>query len=371
MYQYVPPKRPVKIILSIDGGGSRGIIPLFYLLAMYRKLGLNYTQSLPIDMFVGTSVGAIVATAAVIGKLKDLHDQFKDLVHKIFPPQYWFVELFRLLYYGYKYPATGRAESIREFVTPEIEHMVEENDKTAHLLIPFCSAKTHEIFLYKNYDQTSFGLFDAIMASTAAPTYFPPHPLESVSKHQLTSLGSDIFKGNNNYIGKIEGTDGGCVANNPVLFALLEGSHKYPGAQLYVISLGTGIGSPEGEATDKRGILSWAVKTPSLFLDLQRAFANSIASGWINLNPDRFEYTRINTMLNAEYNITDGTGSDFLEHLEALARLSVSPDGSAYEAFNKAIRFINEKQNIPNSTIEENHFDIEDQATGNRNNQTK
>lgn len=347
MYQYVPPKRPIKIILSIDGGGSRGIIPLFYLLAMYRHLKLDYKDSLPIDMFVGTSVGSIVATAAVIGKLKDLHDQYINLVQKIFPSQYWLVALFRMLYYGYKYPSEGRAESVSSFITPEIENLVEQEGKTASLIIPFCSARTHEIFLYKNYGGTPFRLFDAIMASTAAPTYFPPHMLESVSKNQ-PAIDDRCESGNgidrdSNYIGKIEGTDGGVVANNPALLAFLGGVKKFPGAKLYIISLGTGINSPEGEATSKRGLLSWAAKSPTLFLDLQRALANRIVSEFVDLNQDKYEYTRINTVLDKQHSITDGVDPDFLRHLEALARVSISSDGSAYASFQKATQFIAEK----------------------------
>lgn len=370
MYEYVPPARPVKVIVSIDGGGSRGIIPLFYLLAMYRSLGLEYNSRLPVDMFVGTSVGAIVATAAIIGQLKELHEQFVSLVQAIFPPQYWFVALWRMLVYGYKYPAEGREKSIKSFLTPEVEKLIEQEKKTAALVIPFCSAKTHEIFLYKNYGPVQFKIFEALMASTAAPTYFPPYmvnPALKKKKQQADDISDmqseeesededeafndiNVIKAEEesedeqmDYIGKIEGTDGGCVANNPVLLALLAAMKKFPGAKIRIISIGTGTSRPEGHATDKLSLLSWATKSPTLFLDLQRALANYMVSELASVESDRFEYTRINTILDNNNCITDGVDPKFLMHLEDLARLSISADGSAYEAYKKSLRFMKER----------------------------
>lgn len=340
MYQYVPPKRPLKIILTIDGGGSRGLIPLFYLREFNRILGCD----LPVDMYVGTSVGAIIATAAITKQLEELHEQFERLVQQIFPSQKWWqlIEIIKsycmMAFYGYKYPANGRAEAIRSFLTPEMEKTIQKNklDKTiADLLIPFCSAKSHEMFLYKNYVETAFNLFDAIMASSAAPTYFPPHKF----------IGKDRYS--------YEGTDGGVYANHPGLIALMEALKRYPGAELLMISLGTGCCRTSGETTDKLSIISWASKSATLFMDLQRVLVNYSLREFALIFPEIFRYIRINPVLSDKICITDGTSSQFLKILEESARLSISHDGSAHIQFDAAIKAFEEVIGIRQKEEEE------------------
>ena len=75
--------RDIRIILSIDGGGSRGIIPLLYLQEMERLLacqGLKF----PVDMVAGTSVGALVGCAMILNKMSELSDNYEQFVEQIF-----------------------------------------------------------------------------------------------------------------------------------------------------------------------------------------------------------------------------------------------------------------------------------------------
>jgi uncharacterized protein len=57
-------------ILSIDGGGIRGIIPAFWLTRIEHELALKSRQSLldVFDMFAGTSTGSIIAAGLAMGR---------------------------------------------------------------------------------------------------------------------------------------------------------------------------------------------------------------------------------------------------------------------------------------------------------------
>lgn len=312
--------REVKIVLTIDGGGSRGIIPLFFINEMLRRLEIDtgrHLDHLPIDMYAGTSVGALIAVAASAGRTKEIEERYGSLVHQIFSYSWWKWP-FTKFFHGYTYTSNGRAEAIKELV-PEQE---EQLDTSGDLVIPFCSAKTHDIFKYTNYDANKkFKLHDALMATSAAPSYFQPH----------------IFKGLDNET--YEGTDGGLFANHPGDIALDEARGRYPNAKIIMISLGTGHCNPSSNTTEKRSLLGWASHIADLCLSLQSRQTNE---GLVNLSESNvhgryFEYIRINPMIDHKDFITDGVDPQYIGKLKTIARQSISRNGSERGNFEDAI----------------------------------
>lgn len=318
------PTPPTKVILTIDGGGSRGIIPLFFLNELKNRLRTETGQlveKLPIDMYSGTSVGALIATAAAAGKINDLYTRYTPLVNKIFSYSWWkwpFTKLFR----GYSYTSDGRSEVIRSFLTPETE-----NDIKSDLIIPFCSAKTHDVFTYTNYDETSkFSLFDVLMATSAAPTYFPPH----------------IFTGLDGT--KYEGTDGGCFANHPGLVGLLHAIKKYPHSRIVMISMGTGHCRAAGNTTRNLNLLNWATKVPGLFMSLHSIETNKILTELATcLGHNFLTYIRLNPVLDRIDCTTDGASTEHIEHLKTVARQFISHDGHGKENFDRVVNILKER----------------------------
>ena len=319
------PTTPTKVVLTIDGGGSRGIIPLFFLNELQRRLSAETGQlieKLPIDIYAGTSVGALIATAAAAGKVDELHQRYTPLVNKIFSYSWWkwpFTKLFR----GYGYTSNGRSEVILSFLTPKTEENIESD-----LIIPFCSAKTHDVFTYTNYDETpKFALFDALMAASAAPTYFPPH----------------IFTGLDGV--RYEGTDGGCFANHPGLIALLHAVKKYPHSKIVMISLGTGHCRAAGNTTKDLNLLNWATTVPGLFMNLHSIETNEILTelAACGLRHNFFTYIRINPVLDRIDCITDGASAEHLEHLETVARQSISHNGHGKGNFDRVVNILKEQ----------------------------
>src|ERR1035441_3140783 len=93
-----PATRPMRL-LSIDGGGLKGLIPAEALIAIESQLDALTGKSLPLsdrfDLIGGTSTGAILAVGIALGlraaELRDFYLKFgKDIFTKVFlPERFW------------------------------------------------------------------------------------------------------------------------------------------------------------------------------------------------------------------------------------------------------------------------------------------
>ncbi|MEO1137607.1 MAG: patatin-like phospholipase family protein, partial [Pseudomonadota bacterium] len=102
-----------------------------------------------------------------------------------------------------------------------------------NIMIPAYSIDPRDIVLFRGgpayegrEEGKRFGMIrvrDAIMASSAAPTFFPPHKVESPdNSFAVTAI------------------DGGVFLNDPAMAAVTEAMRLFPGDDLRVVSLGTG-----------------------------------------------------------------------------------------------------------------------------------
>ena len=72
----------MKTILSVDGGGIRGIIPLACLVQLEKKEGKPAPELF--DMVAGTSTGAIIAGGIALGlSARGLLALYRDLARNI------------------------------------------------------------------------------------------------------------------------------------------------------------------------------------------------------------------------------------------------------------------------------------------------
>src|SRR5262245_59765524 len=76
-----------KVILSIDGGGMRGTIPIAMLAQLEEMTGRTCQQMF--DLVVGTSTGAIIAAGITLGMTAGemLNVIYKDRLPNAFPSQ--------------------------------------------------------------------------------------------------------------------------------------------------------------------------------------------------------------------------------------------------------------------------------------------
>ncbi|MFV2060765.1 MAG: patatin-like phospholipase family protein [Gammaproteobacteria bacterium] len=226
-------------ILSIDGGGIRGIIPGQILVTLEKKL--QFKTNNPdarigqyFDLVAGTSTGAILAAVYVCpGENAELKFSAQDAVdfylkngEKIFR---W--SFFRKL-------STLWSVLNEKFSAKALEETLDKtfgDTKLSELSKPTCIIsydikKRKPIIFSQHYalkKNEDFLVKDLLRSSTAAPTYFEAVQIKSLGKRQKI----------------LDLVDGGVVANDPTLCAYSE-ALKFDNVNglkdMMILSLGSG-----------------------------------------------------------------------------------------------------------------------------------
>ena len=255
-----------KRILSLDGGGVRGILTLGYLeklesLLRERHANPDLLLCDYFDLIGGTSTGSIIATGLSLGmSTSELKNYYFDMADAIFGKR---KGLFTYLSKGEKYDIKPLRKALKG-VIGETKLGDQEKIKTG-LCIVTKRADTFSTWPFINHPKGKFykenkdiPLWKIVRASAAAPTYFLPLILE-LSDGQNASF-----------------IDGGIsMANNPsltlLLIATLKGFpfHWAMGPQnILMISVGTGQLVQKYSSSDftKMNLLSWAGMLPDYFM---------------------------------------------------------------------------------------------------------
>lgn len=226
-----------KYLLSIDGGGIKGIIPILVLASLEEYTGKPARETF--SFVAGTSTGAIIAASIAAGvPAKTLLKDYIDLSGSLFKKNI-FSEIKRF-FFGYYYSTQKLHDLIKDKLGDSKNWTI--NDSPIDLLISSKAIMDGKPWYFvkdniKNSKETGkLLLADCVTASAAAPTYFYPWKIPT--------------------IGLL--TDGGVgIAGNPVYQACVEAFYyndKYSPDDLIIISLGTG----RFESTFKPGwIFAW------------------------------------------------------------------------------------------------------------------
>lgn len=236
-------------ILTIDGGGVRGVIPARVLALIEERIareaerlaGLGPIPEVNlaelVDVIGGTSTGAIIAgalnsrMASNGGKPKkagELVRFYRENAEIIFPRP-GKIQKFKG-YFKSQYSQVPLAGLLRD----NFGESVWLSSSIADMVIPVYDMRQRMGYVFKSklsyLDSHNFRTCEALLATTAAPTYFDA--VEITSKDGEPHLYSD----------------GGTVANNPVVEALKEvlEDEKHQHKNIYIISLGTGRTVPKG-----------------------------------------------------------------------------------------------------------------------------
>ncbi|GMI82624.1 PHOSPHOLIPASE A 2A, PATATIN-LIKE PROTEIN 2, phospholipase A 2A [Hibiscus trionum] len=275
MKNQLPTYGEIITILSIDGGGIRGIIPgtiLAFLEAQLQKLdGEEARLADYFDIIAGTSTGGLV-TAMITAPnqknrplyaAKDIKDFYLEHGPKIFPQD--------------RSPLAAAANLIRTITAPKydgkyLHKLVREklgqtrlNQTLANVVIPTFDIKQLQPKIFSTYEVKIDPSKDALLSdicigTSAAPTYLPPHYFKMQDSNGVAKEFNLI--------------DGGVAANDPALVALSEMTKEivrrapefFPikptdYSRFVVISLGTGSAKSEekfdSEHAAKWGILGW------------------------------------------------------------------------------------------------------------------
>ena len=211
-------------ILSIDGGGIRGVYPAYILKFIEERLNINLLDAF--DMFAGTSTGSIIAAGITSGlSATNIAKMYKEDGVKIFHKK----KVFRVCEKT-RLKIQTIYESIYDSTNLEdlLSGMFQDKrlgDITKPLIIPSTDIGNGCVHVMKSGYSKDFcrdndvPVKDAVLASCSAPIYFNPHKLD----HYLLA-------------------DGGLWANNPGLAAVIDAQKRLDINQdnIRIMSMGTG-----------------------------------------------------------------------------------------------------------------------------------
>lgn len=235
-----PTNKPFKI-LSLDGGGIRGIYTAAVLKQIEARLPRGSLIQEYFDLLTGTSTGGIIAIGLGLGiDAAAICRLYVEDGQTIFPPAltHW-----RGLRFLRRLSSSLYNEAaIERLLRTEFgEHKL--GDSAARLLIPAVVGPRPQIAVFKTDHHPDYRrdwqtpAWEAARATSAAPTYLPGH-----------RYGGDYF------------LDGGLFANNPIMLAIVEAMHAYDIAlnPIRVLSIGTGNAPPKlNQAMIRAGLFGW------------------------------------------------------------------------------------------------------------------
>jgi hypothetical protein len=244
-------------ILSIDGGGIKGVFPAAFLATVEDAIG-DYVANY-FDLIVGTSTGGIIALGLGLGlSATEILGFYQQYGPEIF--RQWTL-LSKLRHWVFaKYSDTALREALESTFGD-----LKLGDSQRRLVIPSLNLDTGEAYLYKtahhprlerDYKESAVTV---ALATSAAPTYFPTHQAN----------------------GRLAFVDGGLWANNPTAVAVIEAvaTLGWEPKALQVLSLGCSS-APVAVGWERwlpLGRLYWASRAAGLFMAGQSSSSLGIA----------------------------------------------------------------------------------------------
>ena len=224
-----PPNTPRRRqLLALSGGGYRGLFSAIVLEELETFAGSPLANHF--DLLSGTSIGGLLATVIAVGlPVSKARQALESQAPLIFPRRR--LRLLRQLF-GTLYDSNRLRQAIEQTLGPYAQLRLCELDKP--LLLPAVSWVTGRTVLLASRglagsSASELTLLDATMATSAAPTYFRPHPVDG-----------DVL------------LDGGLACNAPDQAALARAQWRWATSidSIYMLSVGTAGTSVAGMAGD-------------------------------------------------------------------------------------------------------------------------
>ncbi|XP_034569635.1 patatin-like protein 1 isoform X3 [Setaria viridis] len=217
-----PSKGKLITILSIDGGGIRGLIPATIIACLEAKLqeldGPDARIADYFDVIAGTSTGALLTMMLAapnenkrpLFAAKDLTTFYLENCPKIFPQRKagWLSTAMDLMstMRGPKYDGVFLHDKIKN-----LTHDVRIADTVTNVIVPAFDVKYLQPVIFSTYEAKNEPLKNALLSdicisASAAPTYFPAHFFKTEAPNGKSR--------------EFHLVDGGMAANNPTMLAM-------------------------------------------------------------------------------------------------------------------------------------------------------
>jgi len=223
-------------ILSLDGGGIRGIFSAAVLAAMEEDLNIRVIDHF--DLIAGTSTGGIIAIALGLGlSPKEIVDFYLEEGGAIFSNPLWLASLRRL--FGSKFDNAPLVSALQKYFGDR-----RFGESTKRLVIPSYNLGEDDVYIFRTAHHARLRrdhkvpAWKVAQATSAAPTYFPAS--REVDHLRLI--------------------DGGIWANNPTMVAYIEavGTLGVPTDDIRILNLGTCDSiNTRSAALDRGGLWQW------------------------------------------------------------------------------------------------------------------
>lgn len=331
-------------VLSIDGGGIRGIIPAMILAEIEDRIeketGEKKRISCLFDLVVGTSTGGILAlgltqegtpekpqlSAAQLVEIYENHGStifdklwLEDFLSKaeaeLRSSRYLQSKIRKVLTtfasHGQKALSVINKladekysrEGLEKVFNCYIDEELTLRDVTTDTMIPCYDMQTPEALFLKSWKEKyqSIKIKDAAFATSAAPTFFEPLPLCIAGEKQNRTL-----------------IDGGIFINSPVVSAYAEAKKRKCKENIFVASLGTGVFASSSEYSEAKdwGAARWLL---ALF-DYVSHSGPAAAHYQMKQLLDSNNYVRLQTELNEDHDEMDDPSDDNIRYLKRQAK---------------------------------------------------
>jgi uncharacterized protein len=280
-------------ILSIDGGGIRGLIPAIVLCELEERAGQPAAELF--DLVAGTSTGGIIACA--LGKglaADDIVPLYRDEGPRIFRRS-----LGRRL-------ASAEGLLDEKHDDAELETVLQTylgdttlGESRVDVMVTAYDLHERAPHFFKSWREEwrDVRMADAARATAAAPTYFEPYLL-----------------------GERSLVDGGVFATNPAMCAYAEAVRLQPGTEVRLVALGTGRLTKRIEHEDAKdwGLVEWVRPVIDVVFD---GVADAVDYQLEHVLGDR--HHRFQVTLDTASDALDDASERNLDRLHAQARALV------------------------------------------------
>ena len=309
-------KKPVRRILSIDGGGIRGIMPALVLAHLERATGEPVSEHF--DLIVGTSTGGILALGLA------LHDESgqpllaaKRMVslYERHGPAIFEQSLWR------KLRTVGgifeEAYCHRALEAVLRQHFFDRtlSDCGVPVMVTSYDIQHRNTVFIKSWlsEYQTLLCSEAARATSAAPTYFEPANLHWAGRDRAL-------------------IDGGVYINSPVVSAYAEARKLFPDERIAMLSLGTGelTRAIPYEAARTWGSALWVMS----LLDCMFDGVSKAADYQMRLFLGD-DYVRLQTPLNYASDDMDDASKGNIRNLKQTARELIEREAAALHHFLK------------------------------------
>jgi patatin-like phospholipase/acyl hydrolase len=262
-------------ILSLDGGGLRGIIPVLVLKEIEKRTGKRITDMF--DLIAGTSTGALIACGITVSDdginpkytLNDIERIYTEKGKEIFPKKNWLKGIVSGI-------SSLKNPKFSEDGIQKVLHDLLGEKRLSDCIKPVFAASfdlyNNEALLFKYRQALSdptrnARLIDICRATSAAPTYLPAYNFTYNSKTRIC-------------------VDGGIYMNNPAVGALVEVTKYHKEApynkpdleleDISILSIGTGHYSSEiaRKKVEGFGLLDWATNITDVMMQAVNQTSN-------------------------------------------------------------------------------------------------